>query len=377
MNIQIRDINKNFGSFRALDRVNLDVGSGELIALLGPSGSGKTTLLRVIAGLELPDHGRILFGEQDIALHPIRERRVGFVFQHYALFKHMTVFDNVAFGLRVRERKERPPENEIRRKVLELIELVQLSGLESRYPTQLSGGQRQRVALARALAIDPRVLLLDEPFGALDAKVRKDLRRWLRELHNKTGYTTIFVTHDQEEALELADRVVIMNHGSIEQVGTVDQVYEHPATPFVFDFLGGTNVIEAELHERRVLQGATEIAKLADSIHPNGAVDVYVRPGDLRVAEPHHAGVDVVLTSVQRTGPIVRASAQLTDSDALLSVELPHLHHDVPRFRVGERLRLRLVQFSIYPRATKSFSKNTANAPTLIGRERYRGRLGS
>ncbi|MGH8515261.1 MAG: sulfate/molybdate ABC transporter ATP-binding protein, partial [Gammaproteobacteria bacterium] len=235
MDITIRGIHKSFDGFPALVGVDLDITSGELIALLGPSGSGKTTLLRVIAGLEFPDHGRILFGEEDTAFLPVRERRVGFVFQHYALFKHMTVFDNIAFGLNVRKGEARPPKEEIRRRVLELLDLVQLSGLDQRYSSQLSGGQRQRVALARALAIEPRVLLLDEPFGALDARVRKDLRRWLRELHDKTGYTTIFVTHDQEEALELADRVVVMNRGRIEQVGTTDQVYEQPASPFVFD----------------------------------------------------------------------------------------------------------------------------------------------
>ncbi len=375
MNIHIRNIHKLFGSFQALKQVDLDIDSGELIALLGPSGSGKTTLLRVIAGLEFPDHGQILFGEEDIALHPIRERRVGFVFQHYALFKHMTVFENIAFGLRVRERKERPPENEIKRKVLELIELVQLSGLESRYPTQLSGGQRQRVALARALAIDPRVLLLDEPFGALDAKVRKDLRRWLRELHNRTGYTTIFVTHDQEEALELADRVVIMNRGAIEQVGTVDQVYEHPATPFVFDFLGSTNVIPAELRGRKVVLGETEIATLSDSIHPSGPVDVYVRPGDLRVTEGGQPGFDVNVQAVQRTGPIVRASAQFSGTPAPLSIELPHLHNDVQHFKPGAQLRLRMMQFSVFPRGSgKPAVSSLVPAPVLIGRERERAR---
>ncbi|MCI0355085.1 MAG: sulfate ABC transporter ATP-binding protein, partial [Acidobacteria bacterium] len=230
MGITIRAIHKSFDGFPALVGVDLDIASGELIALLGPSGSGKTTLLRVIAGLELPDHGRILFGNEDMAFLPVRERRVGFVFQHYALFKHMTVFDNVAFGLSVKKGGERPAKNVIRRRVLELLDLVRLSGMEQRYPSQLSGGQRQRVALARALAIEPRVLLLDEPFGALDARVRKDLRRWLRELHDKIGYTTVFVTHDQEEALELADRVVVLNRGVIEQVGTTDEVYEQPAS---------------------------------------------------------------------------------------------------------------------------------------------------
>jgi sulfate transport system ATP-binding protein len=240
--IQIRDIAKQFGKFPALEQVDLDIRSGELIALLGPSGSGKTTLLRLIAGLDFPDRGSILFGNEDIADRPIRERRVGFVFQHYALFKHLTVFENIAFGLRVRKRRERPDEASIRAKVLELLELVQLGGLEQRYPNQLSGGQRQRVALARALAIDPRVLLLDEPFGALDAKVRKDLRRWLRELHDRTGHTTLFVTHDQEEAFELADRVAILNKGKIEQIGTPAQIVNHPATEFVAEFVDGIDL---------------------------------------------------------------------------------------------------------------------------------------
>ncbi len=376
MDIQIRGIQKRFGSFIALDSVDLDIHSGELIALLGPSGSGKTTLLRVIAGLEFPDHGEILFAGEDMAARAVRERRIGFVFQHYALFKHMTVLDNIAFGLRVRKRSERPGESLIRQRALELIDLVQLRGLEKRFPAQLSGGQRQRVALARALAIEPRVLLLDEPFGALDAKVRKDLRQWLRELHRKTGYTTIFVTHDQEEALELADRVVIMNRGAIEQVDTVDQVYEHPKTPFVFDFLGGTNIIAAELHGRRLLVGGSDIASLHDSIHPNGPVDVYVRPGDLRLTDDTSAGIDVELASVQRTGPIVRARALPAGGLEPLNVEWPHLHHDVAQLKAGGRVRLRLAQYSVYARGAHVAAAPTLEAPVLIGRERQRGRLG-
>ena len=225
----------------------MNVEPGELVALLGPSGSGKTTLLRVIAGLEQPDGGQVFFGDTQAADLTLRERRIGFVFQQYALFRHMTVIDNIAFGLRARPRRERPPEAMIRARVLELLSLVQLDGLEGRYPTQLSGGQRQRVALARALAIEPRVLLLDEPFGALDAKVRKDLRRWLRALHDRTGHTTLFVTHDQEEAFELAGRVVILNQGKVEQIGRPADIVERPASSFVADFVEGIDLSRINL----------------------------------------------------------------------------------------------------------------------------------
>ena len=241
MSIQVRNIHKSFGAFTALGDVSLDFPTGELVALLGPSGCGKTTLLRIIAGLETGDTGSILFAGEDTTDVHVRDRQVGFVFQHYALFRHMTVFDNVAFGLRVKPRKLRPSDAEIKRKVHELLGLVQLDWLADRFPPQLSGGQRQRIALARALAVEPRVLLLDEPFGALDAQVRKELRRWLRRLHDELHITSLFVTHDQEEALEVADRVVLMNHGSVEQVGTPGEVYERPATPFVFGFLGAAN----------------------------------------------------------------------------------------------------------------------------------------
>ena len=237
MSIQVQNINKRFGDFVALDDVSLDFPSGELTALLGPSGCGKTTLLRVIAGLEWADSGRVLLEGEDASDTHVRERNVGFVFQHYALFRHMNVFDNVAYGLRVKPRKQRPSEAEIKRKVGDLLDLVQLTWLADRFPSQLSGGQRQRIALARALAVEPRVLLLDEPFGALDAKVRKELRSWLRRLHDDLHITSIFVTHDQEEALEVSDRVVLMNHGKVEQIGTAQQVVEEPATPFVADFL--------------------------------------------------------------------------------------------------------------------------------------------
>src|SRR5213596_348232 len=238
MSIELSHINKSFGTYQALRDVSLSIHDGELVALLGPSGSGKTTLLRIIAGLEAPDAGIVSFHGADATDRHVRERQVGFVFQHYALFAHMTIFENVAFGLRVRPRRQRLPDAEIRKKVRALLELVQLDWLADRHPHQLSGGQRQRIALARALAVEPRVLLLDEPFGALDAKVRKDLRRWLRRLHDDLHVTTVFVTHDQEEALEVADRVVLMNEGQIEQVGSPDEVYDHPATPFAFGFLG-------------------------------------------------------------------------------------------------------------------------------------------
>ena len=240
--VSVKNLEKTFGRYPALRGVSLDVAAGELVALLGPSGSGKTTLLRAVAGLEQAEAGEVYFGDIDANQLSLRERRIGFVFQHYALFKHMTVMDNIAFGLRARPRGTRPAETVIRSRVSDLLSLVQLEGLETRYPSQLSGGQRQRVALARALAIEPRVLLLDEPFGALDAKVRKDLRKWLRDLHKRTGHTTLFVTHDQDEAFELADRVAILNQGRIEQVGTAAEIINHPATPFIASFVEDIDV---------------------------------------------------------------------------------------------------------------------------------------
>jgi sulfate transport system ATP-binding protein len=243
MQIAIRDVSKRFGDFTALEQVRLDIRSGELIALLGPSGSGKTTLLRIVAGFDWPDEGEVHFDGEDALAHSVGERNVGFVFQHYALFRHMTVFENIAFGLRVRPRKYRPPDAQIRKRVEALLDLVHLGWLAERYPSQLSGGQRQRIALARALAIEPRVLLLDEPFGSLDAKVRKGLRRWLRNLHTELHVTSIFVTHDQEEALEVADRVVVMDKGRIQQIGTPQQVYDHPHTPAVHEFIGESIVV--------------------------------------------------------------------------------------------------------------------------------------
>lgn len=249
MSIEIRNLRKRFDDFDALKNINLTLKEGKLTALLGPSGSGKTTLLRIIAGLEGADSGEVRFFGEDITKQSPKNRGIGFVFQHYALFKHMSVFENIAFGLKVRPKALRPSKEAIKAKVMELLKMVQLESLAKRYPSELSGGQKQRVALARALAIEPKILLLDEPFGALDAKVRVDLRKWLRRLHDEIHITSIFVTHDQEEALELSDEIVIMNSGAIEQVGTPESVYEHPANPFVYSFLGNVNLFKARIKE--------------------------------------------------------------------------------------------------------------------------------
>ena len=296
MSIAVRGVSKRFGDFRALSDVTLDVPAGELVALLGPSGSGKTTLLRIIAGLETPDAGTVLFSGEDATARHVSERGVGFVFQHYALFRHMTVFENVAFGLRVKPRAERPSAEDIVRRVRELLQLVQLEAWADRLPSELSGGQRQRVALARALAVWPRVLLLDEPFGSLDARVRRELRRWLRRLHDELQVTSVFVTHDQEEALEVADRIVVMNEGRIEQVGTPTEVYDVPATPFVYEFLGEVNLFHGrpvrphEFHLSRTPQGNGAIAVTVRHVWPSGAV---VRLELDRVDGPERLEVEV------------------------------------------------------------------------------------
>jgi sulfate transport system ATP-binding protein len=308
MAIQVSGITKRFNDFTALDSVELEVKSGELLALLGPSGSGKTTLLRIMAGLESPDAGGLLLnGEEALGLKP-RDRQVGFVFQHYALFRHMTVFENVAFGLKVRPRGQRLGSAQIRQRVTELLELVQLSPFAGRYPAQLSGGQRQRVALARALAIEPKVLLLDEPFGALDAKVRKELRRWLRKLHDDIHITSVFVTHDQEEALELADRVVVMNQGRIEQIGTPAEVYDHPASAFVYEFLGQVNRFDCTVEG-----GVAHVGGGALTIPTEGSVQgpavAYVRPHDLGVT-PATAGPGRI-SGIHVVGPDARIEIDL------------------------------------------------------------------
>ncbi|WP_425373351.1 sulfate/molybdate ABC transporter ATP-binding protein [Microvirga flavescens] len=301
MEIKVANVAKEFGETAALRDVSLTVRPGELLALLGPSGSGKTTLLRVIAGLEAPERGLVFFGGQDATGLPVQKRQVGFVFQHYALFKHLNVADNIAYGLRVRERARRPSKDEIARRVSELLELVQLSGYERRFPAQLSGGQRQRVALARALAVEPRVLLLDEPFGALDAKVRKDLRHWLRDIHERTGQTTIFVTHDQDEALELADRVAILSNGRLEQIGTPDEVQDRPQSPFVLSFLGDAARFEARVAGDKVLIGGKPVPVDAHG-HGDGEVALYSRPWQLRLVSPVGAHARGVVAGIRRVG---------------------------------------------------------------------------
>jgi len=335
MSIQVVDVTKRFGTFEALNGVNLEIQPGELVALLGPSGSGKTTLLRVIAGLEQPDTGRILFNDEDTTHTRVQEREVGFVFQHYALFRHMSIFENVAFGLRVRPRAQRPNEAEIRRRVLALLKLVQLDWLADRYPHQLSGGQRQRIALARALAIEPKVLLLDEPFGALDAKVRKELRRWLRRLHDEINLTSVFVTHDQEEALEVADRVVVVNHGRIEQIGTPEEVYDHPATPFVYQFIGHVN-------------------RFRDPHAASDANAAYVRPHDIDISEqPDASAIQATLQHAVKIGAFVRLELARNDNGDLVEVELSRERFDHLNVANGKVVYLK-------PRHSKVFIEEAA-----------------
>lgn len=322
MDVSIDNVVRTFGTTPALHGVSLDIRAGELIALLGPSGSGKTTLLRILAGLDIPTDGRILFGGGDALNLTVQERNVGLVFQNYALFRHMTVLDNVGFGLRVRPRSRRPSRREVRRRALELLDLVQLSGLEKRYPAQLSGGQRQRVAFARALAIEPRVLLLDEPFGALDAKVRRDLRRWLREIHEQTGHTTVFVTHDQEEALELADRVVVMSQGRIEQIGTPDEIYDEPNSPFVFSFIGESSVLPVRVEQGKVWLDDRPLG-LAAGDFPDGSAQLYLRPHDVDVVGDEPGAIPGIVSMVRRHGGSRRVELEIGGRRDRIEVELP------------------------------------------------------
>ncbi len=342
MSIETVDLTKSFDDVVVLKSVNLSVRQGELLALLGPSGSGKTTLLRIIAGLDWPNAGDVRFEGESVLGVGARERGVGFVFQHYALFRHMRVFENVAFGLNVRPRASRPPKAEIAERVNALLKLVQIDRLANRYPAELSGGQRQRVALARALAIEPRVLLLDEPFGALDARVRKQLRRWLRRLNEEVKMTSVFVTHDQEEAMEVADRVVVMSHGRIEQVGTPREVYENPANPFVFDFLGSVNRIPCQLG-----RGGSRTAVDLRDVTITGLTKVaFVRPHDIAL-EPQAAGRGTV-RFVATTGPLARIEVEVSGAPHLIEVEMPV--HDARRLnlREGERVRLKALRGRVF-----------------------------
>ncbi|BBK32160.1 sulfate transport system ATP-binding protein [Stella humosa] len=344
MSIDIVGIAKNFGRFAALDDIHLRVADGELLALLGPSGSGKTTLLRIIAGLEWPDGGELrMHGSNALGVRA-SERGVGFVFQHYALFRHMTVSDNVAFGLQVRPRATRPGKADIAARVRELLRLVQLEALVDRYPDQLSGGQRQRVALARALAVEPRVLLLDEPFGALDAKVRKELRRWLRRLHDELGMTTIFVTHDQEEALELADRVVVMSQGRIEQVGRPHELYDQPATPFVQRFLGSVNALPGRVEAGRIIAEGIELPRIA--VPGETEATVFVRPQEIDVVPDADAPGHIRF--IWLVGPVARLEVELQSPAGIIEIELPREVASAGRLAVGQRVRLTARQARVF-----------------------------
>jgi sulfate/thiosulfate transport system ATP-binding protein len=343
MSLKIDSVAKAFGRFPALSGIELDVAEGEFLALLGPSGSGKTTLLRILAGLEKPDAGTVRFDEEDFLAQSARERRVGMVFQHYALFRHMTVAQNVAFGLRVRPRKQRPSRKAINTRVADLLRLVQLEDLGKRYPAQLSGGQRQRVALARALAIEPRLLLLDEPFGALDAKVRRELRRWLRHIHDETGVTTVFVTHDQEEALDLADRVAILKDGELVQVGEPQAVYDDPADAFVFEFLGQAVKLNGECREGRlvVLDWASNAP-----CEVEGPVDVFFRPHELDLEPESGQGVPATVLWAAPRGGSLHLSCTVAGEELL--IELP-ASKSAPFIVPGAVIRLRPTRFKIFP----------------------------
>ena len=348
MSIQVQNIEKHFGAFHALKNISLDFPDGQRVALLGPSGCGKTTLLRIIAGLESADGSQVILEGQDATNVHVREREVGFVFQHYALFRHMTVFDNIAFGLRVRPRKTRPSEAEIKKRVTRLLDLVQLGFLADRYPAQLSGGQRQRIALARALAVEPRVLLLDEPFGALDAKVRKELRRWLRTLHDELHITSIFVTHDQEEALEVADQIVVMNKGNVEQIGSPREVYETPKTPFVFDFLGQANRFEGQNNAGIIQLGEDRIQFEGAKNAAQGEVILFARPDELRIhAQPHDNAIQA--TFIRELWIAGKVVAELNDRQGnLIEILLTPDEARAHQFRPNQTVWLSAVNLHLF-----------------------------
>lgn len=351
MSIQVQGLNKHFNQYAALADINLDFHDGELVALLGPSGCGKTTLLRIIAGLEQADSGSVIIRGEDASDLHVRERNVGFVFQHYALFRHMTVFENVAFGLRVKPRSERPDEAAIRTRVKELLDLVQLSHVAARYPTQLSGGQRQRVALARALAVQPKVLLLDEPFGALDAQVRKELRRWLRELHDELHVTSLFVTHDQEEALEVADRVVLMNAGKVEQIGTPAEVYDQPTSAFVHSFLGSVNLFRGRVAGQGLGIGEQQLGgPIPSHLAEGSAAIAYVRPHELEIL-PSDApgGIRATITRLLPMGPRIRVELRGDGETGGAHYEAELSKEAARAFAPGQGVRLVARQAQLYP----------------------------
>ena len=350
MSIALRGVGKQFGEFAAVEDINLDVPTGALIALLGPSGCGKTTLLRIIAGLEAPDEGQVLFDGRDATLWPIRDRKVGFVFQHYALFRHMSVFENVAFGLKIKPRRERPTIAKIHQKVNSLLELVQLGWAGDRYPAQLSGGQRQRVALARALAVDPRVLLLDEPFGALDSQVRHELRRWLRRLHDELHFTSVFVTHDQQEAIEVADTIVVLNGGRIEQAGVPGEIYDVPTSAFVHRFLGQVNELTVQVRQGRVYVGPLDIPVADDAAANEGKKIALIRPHEIEIG-PEMEGWSASVLAIRVIGPIVRLDmcAAGQPVNQLLEVEISRERYEAERFCVGDKVGLRFRHLKVYP----------------------------
>ncbi|HEX9047067.1 MAG TPA: sulfate ABC transporter ATP-binding protein [Verrucomicrobiae bacterium] len=351
MSVEVLNVTKKFGSFTALDNVNLKVESGELVALLGPSGSGKTTLLRTIAGLEFPDPGnaRILFYGEDVTHIPASERKAGFAFQHYALFRHMSVFENIAFGLRVRPRQTRPPEKDIRQRVEKLLHLIQLEPLGNRFPSQLSGGQRQRVALARALAVEPKVLLLDEPFGALDAKVRKELRRWLRKLHDEIHITTLFVTHDQEEALEVADRVAILRDGKIEQIGTPEEIYDHPASPFVYDFLGNVNLFSGRVKDGAVMIGEAAFSTPETAGETDTDTIAFVRPHDVRLSrEPGPQAFAARIVHCNAAGPMANLELERLEGGNHFNAQLSKEEFLQLQPKAGEQVFVELKNVKVF-----------------------------
>ncbi|NJM11535.1 MAG: sulfate ABC transporter ATP-binding protein [Synechococcaceae cyanobacterium SM1_2_3] len=361
MSIGIHALHKRFGSFVALDNINLTIPVGQLVALLGPSGCGKTTLLRIIAGLETADSGQILFNGEDASRRHVQDRQVGFVFQHYALFQHMTVFENVAFGLRVRPRARRPNDVQIRDKVHALLELVQLGWVANRYPNQLSGGQRQRIALARALAVEPQVLLLDEPFGALDTKVRKELRRWLRRLHDELHITSVFVTHDQEEALEVADQIVVMNRGQVEQIGSPQEVYDAPATPFVYQFLGNINLFHSRVHAGWARVGGLRVQVPEYNNTDHASAMIYIRPHDIDVLREPEDGDTTLSAKVSRVstlGSLVRLELTQPPNDEITEVEMTRERYTADPLHVGDSVFVK-------PRQLRVFLDDSKPAPPM------------